>query len=78
VDELSIATEMMDIEVRVASPAVEPITPTGPSKLRNVVLAAVVGFMMGVGAAFVLHYLDPEYDPSAVISALLRRPQGMD
>jgi uncharacterized protein involved in exopolysaccharide biosynthesis len=69
-DELSIATEMMDIEVRVASPAVEPITPTGPSKLRNVVLAAVVGFMIGIGAAFVLHYLDPEYDPSAVISAL--------
>ncbi len=76
--ELGIATEMKDVEVRFASPAVEPIEPIGSNKLQNVVLAAVVGLMMSVGIAFVFHYLDPEYDSSAAVGALVKRPKGTD
>jgi uncharacterized protein involved in exopolysaccharide biosynthesis len=75
--ELGIAAEMMDVEVRFASSAVEPIEPIESGKVSsNVGLAAVVGLMLGVGVAFLLHYLDPEYDSSAAFGALFRRRKG--
>ena len=38
--------------------AVAPATPVRPQRARNTLLAAVVGAMIGVGAAFVIEYVD--------------------
>ena len=56
-DELSIATQMGDVEVRFASPAVESIRPVGPNETRNALAAAALGFVLSVGVPFVAHYL---------------------
>lgn len=44
--------------VRVVSPAVVPTSPIEPTPLRTAAVAAVVGLMLGVGAAFLLDVLD--------------------
>ena len=44
--------------VRVAEPAIPPTEPTWPKTLQNTLLAALVGLMLAVGAAFLAEYLD--------------------
>jgi capsular exopolysaccharide synthesis family protein len=44
--------------VTVFETAAAPSSPTGPKVLQNTVLAAVVGFMLAAGAAFLIEYLD--------------------
>ncbi len=56
-DELHIALETTGMEVRFAAPAVEPMAPTNIRTSTNIGLAAVAGFMLATGAAFLLHYL---------------------
>jgi LPS O-antigen subunit length determinant protein (WzzB/FepE family) len=72
-DELSISMGMKDVEVRFASPAVEPIKPVGRNKLFNVIVAAALGFMLSVGVVFVIHYVNPEYDLWKEMTAFLTR-----
>ncbi len=72
-DELSISMGMKDVEVRFASPAVEPIKPIGRNKLLNIIVAAVLGFVLSSGAVFVIHYVNPEYDPWRGITTFLTR-----
>ena len=76
--ELGISVEMADVEVRFASPALEPIAPIDSNKWKNVILAGAAGLVLGVGVVFLLYYLDPEYDPAAAIGAFLRRPRAAD
>jgi uncharacterized protein involved in exopolysaccharide biosynthesis len=75
--ELHIATEIADVEVRFASPAIAPVlsnNPDSPSHVAgNVGLAATVGLLIGIGAAFFLQYYDPTYDSTATIKALFAR-----
>ncbi len=56
--ETSLTEEMKGGNVRVIDRAEVPRTPIKPNKKRNVLLAAVVGLMLGVGLAFFLEYLD--------------------
>ena len=42
----------------VVKPAVVPQTPIRPRTMTNVLLAAVVGAMIAIGAAFLIEYLD--------------------
>lgn len=44
--------------VVVAKPAIVPQTPIRPRTMTNVLLAAVVGAMIAIGAAFLIEYLD--------------------
>jgi len=44
--------------VVIAKPAVVPQTPVRPRTMTNVLLAAVVGAMIAIGAAFLIEYLD--------------------
>jgi len=44
--------------VRVLSPAVEPITPSGPKVMRNVGMSVLLGVLLGVGLAVGLEFLD--------------------
>jgi chain length determinant protein EpsF len=44
--------------VRVLSPAVEPLTPSGPKVMRNIMMAILGGALLGAGLAIGLEYLD--------------------
>jgi uncharacterized protein involved in exopolysaccharide biosynthesis len=44
--------------VRVLSPAVEPLTPSGPKVLRNIMMAVLGGALLAAGLAVGLEYLD--------------------
>jgi uncharacterized protein involved in exopolysaccharide biosynthesis len=76
--ELGVATEMADIEVRFASPAVEPIRSAGPGALPTMGIAAILGLLLSIGTVFVLHYAASGPDSSAETGALLKRPQDAD
>jgi uncharacterized protein involved in exopolysaccharide biosynthesis len=75
--ELRIATEITDVEVRFASPAVAPVAVnaqgTSSKLIRNVGLATAVGLMIGIGAALFLQYYDPTYESAEAIEALFRQ-----
>ena len=58
VQELRLSMARYTTRISVFEPAELPAAPIGPQKLRNIMLAAVVGLMVGVGAAFLIEYLD--------------------
>ncbi len=76
--ERGIASEMMDVEIRFAAPAIEPFTPMGSGAFQSVAMAGMVGLFLGIGLALFLQYLYPEYDSSAQISAFFRRLRRKD
>ncbi|MDZ7374414.1 MAG: polysaccharide biosynthesis tyrosine autokinase [candidate division KSB1 bacterium] len=45
-------------KVRIVDPAREPIFPVKPKKRLNLMLAGIIGLMLGVGIAFVIEYID--------------------
>jgi uncharacterized protein involved in exopolysaccharide biosynthesis len=65
--ELGIAAQTGGTEVRLATLAVPPQYPVGPKKKQNVAMAGAMGLMLGTFGAFALNFLDPEYDPGAVM-----------
>jgi chain length determinant protein EpsF len=54
----SLESQFDQTNVRVLSPAVEPIEPSGPKLARNLAAALLVGMLLGVGAAIGLEFLD--------------------
>jgi capsular polysaccharide biosynthesis protein len=52
-----------DIKGTVVESATAPRTPENPDPLRNGILAAGLGIMLGFGLAFVMEYLDPNGKP---------------
>ena len=52
------ASTMVASNVAVIDPAVQPLSPSRPRKFRNMMFAALIGLMGGVGLAFVAEYLD--------------------
>ena len=52
-----------DIKVTVVEGATVPGTPEDPDPLRNAILAAVLGTMLGFGLAFVMEVLEPSGKP---------------
>jgi succinoglycan biosynthesis transport protein ExoP len=58
VEELRLSMARYTTRISVFAPAELPTAPIGPQKLRTMMLAAVVGLMVGVGAAFLIEYLD--------------------
>lgn len=58
VEEFRLAMARYTTRISVFAPAELPTAPIGPQKMRNMMLAAVVGLMIGVGAAFLIEYLD--------------------
>lgn len=62
--------------VDILSPAIyeENSSPVKPNKTLNVAIAAVIGLMVGVGAAFLLEYLDTTVKTEEDIEELLGLP----
>jgi succinoglycan biosynthesis transport protein ExoP len=56
--QVELAEAQAGTSVLVAAPARTPKTPVRPQTARDTLLAAVVGGMLGLGAAFLLEYLD--------------------
>ena len=57
-EELRLSMTRYITRISVFAPAELPIAPIGPQKMRNIMLAAAVGLMAGVGLAFLIDYLD--------------------
>ena len=57
-EELRLSMARYTTRISVFEPAELPVAPIGPQTMRNIMLAAVVGLMIGVGAAFLIEYLD--------------------
>lgn len=57
--------------IRVIEPAALPVVPIGPNKSATILLAAVLGFLLAVAAAYLLEYLDDSLrSPEDVQAAL--------
>ena len=54
--ELKVASQAQDIVVRVAVPAIVPGTPISAHKITNIVIALVLGAIIGIFGAFVMEY----------------------
>ncbi len=57
-EELRLSMARYTTRISVFEPAELPVAPIGPQKMRNLMLAAAVGLMIGVGLAFLIEYVD--------------------
>lgn len=69
--------KLMNVDnVNVLSPAIhkENPTPVKPNKFLNIVIAAIIGLMIGIGLAFLLEYLDTTVKTEQDIEELIDLP----
>lgn len=71
--EVEITIDVGGSQVRFAAPAVPPLSPSWPRKKPSIALATVVGLMIGVGGAFGVEYLAPDFATSATIKESIIR-----
>lgn len=71
--ELAIASGRPD-NIKIAANAVTPGTPVGPQRARNILVAFLVSFAVGIGLAFLLDYLDDSVKTSDDIGRHLGLP----
>lgn len=57
-NEVKIAEAMKTSSAKIVSPAVVPKDPIKPKKLLNLMMAVIIGLLMGAGAAFLTEYFD--------------------
>lgn len=57
-EEARIAEAMKIGNIRIIDPATKPLKPIKPKKTLNTILGAFIGLFVGVGAAFLVEYLD--------------------
>ncbi len=50
------SSDIGEASIIMVSPAVEPLTPVGPRKMVNTAIAAVMGLLLGISAAFFKEY----------------------
>ena len=58
IDQLQVDAALSAGNAQLVRPAVAPTKPIKPTPVRTATLAAVVGLLLGLGAAFLLHHLD--------------------
>ncbi|HEY8063954.1 MAG TPA: polysaccharide biosynthesis tyrosine autokinase [Methylosinus sp.] len=56
--EISVLGAMDSNNISVVDPAERPTAPYSPRPMRNLAIGAIIGLLCGVGAAFVIEYLD--------------------
>ncbi len=67
-DQLRIDAGIATVGAEVVRPATPPTTPFAPTPVRTAVLALIVGLLIGLGAAFLVDYLDQS----------IKRPADLD
>ena len=73
-DQLRVDAALRTGGAAVIKSAVEPSAPVEPTPSRTAALAAMVGLLIGLGAAFLLEYLDDKVRSEDDIERLVRRP----
>jgi chain length determinant protein EpsF len=58
ISQTNLESQFDQTNVRVLSPAVEPIYPSGPKVMRNIAASVIVGILVGLGFAVGLEYLN--------------------
>lgn len=71
--ELAIASGRPD-NIKIAANSVANMTPVGPQRTRNILVAFLVSFAAGIGLAFLLDYLDDSVKSSDDIGRFLGLP----
>lgn len=71
--ELLISTSSPD-NIRVTTKAIVPMSPIGPNRNRNIIVAFLISLAAGIGLAFLLDYLDDSVKSSDDIGRHLRLP----
>ncbi len=71
--ELLIASSLPD-NITISSKAITPVTPIGPERNRNIILAFLVSLLGGVGLAFLMDYLDDSIRTSDDVERQLGLP----
>jgi polysaccharide biosynthesis transport protein len=73
-DQLRVDAALRTGGAAVIKSAVEPADPVEPTPLRSATLAAVVGLLIGLGAAFLFDYLDDKVRREEDLERLVDRP----
>lgn len=73
-DQLRVDAALRTGGAAVIKSAVEPTEPVEPTPLRTATLAAVVGLLIGLGAAFLFDYLDDKVRNEEDLERLVDRP----
>ena len=71
--ELAIASGRPE-NIKIAANAVAPTVPVGPQRTRNILVALLISFALGIGLAFLLDYLDDSIKTSDDIGRHLGLP----
>ena len=74
VKELSIAERLETNNIRIVDRAIIPNYPIAPRRKRNVMLAMIVGFVLGTSLAFFLEYLDNSFKVPEDVTQFLDIP----
>jgi succinoglycan biosynthesis transport protein ExoP len=72
--EAGISAGLRSSNIRVVDPATPPSGPSSPQRTRNIMLAAMVGLLGGIGLALVREYLDNTVKNPDDIESLSRLP----
>src|SRR6202165_5220398 len=72
--ETAISQGLRSSNIRIVDPAMIPSAPSRPAKVRNVVLAFVVGLVGGIGLALMREYMDNTVKTPDDIETLARLP----
>jgi polysaccharide biosynthesis transport protein len=73
-DQLRVDAALRTGGVALVNSAGLPVTPVEPTPARAVALAAVIGLLVGVGAAFLIEYLDDKVRSEDDLEAATERP----
>lgn len=60
--------------IKISSHAVTPVTPIGPQRNRNIIVAFLISFAAGIGLAFLMDYLDDSVKTSDDVGRHLGLP----
>jgi capsular exopolysaccharide synthesis family protein len=72
--EVGVSAELRESNISVIDEAKPPLAPSKPHKTLSLLLSVIVGLMGGVGAAFVLEYLDRRLHTPEEVERHLRVP----
>ncbi len=72
--EAGISAGLRSSNIRVVDPAMVPIYPARPAKIRNIALSFLIGLVGGIGLALLREYMDNTVKSPDDIEALVRLP----
>lgn len=72
--ETGVSEQLESTNIRVVDPAEVPEVPVRPNKKNNIILACIVGLMLGISAAFFVEYIDNTIKDPDDVNAYIQLP----